>query len=183
MVVVGGEQLMGQLRRSSHRAPRRAFPVLARVGALTCVIGALFGGMSVPASAADATFGKTTVGATTTFASGDYKFVSKFTLPVDGDVSKLTVSVKGSGTAGAQPMRGILYADSGGVPGALKGTTGEVTVAFNAAKGWVDLVFPAPLRLAQGDYWLGIHSAPPPTGDALMYFSYDALVAGQRMQN
>jgi Calcineurin-like phosphoesterase len=162
--------------------------VTTRAGLRTCLIGCsvlavaavLLIGASAQAGAS--TFGKTTVGATTVYASPDYKFVSSFTLPVDADVSKLTVNVKGSGTSGAQPMRGVIYADSAGVPASLKATSTEVTVAFNAAKGWVDLPFGSSVRLTAGTYWLGIHSGPG-TGDALIYYSYDTVTSGLDQRN
>jgi hypothetical protein len=150
--------------------------ILRRVAALlACAV--LAGALAQEARSA--TFGKTTVGASTSYASSDYVLASRFTLGVQSTVSKLTASLSGSGTSGLQAVRGVVYADFGGAPAALKGSTQEVQVAWNKTKGWVDLTFAAPLSLPAGDYWLCLHGGPR-TGDALAWYGYDFLAAGQR---
>jgi hypothetical protein len=126
-----------------------------------------------------ATFGNTTVGASSTYSSPDYVLASRFTLSADGAVSKVTASVKGSGTSGSQALRAVVYADFGGAPAGLKGTSQEVLVSWNAGRAWVDFTFATPLSLPAGDYWLGLHAGPR-IGDALTYYAYDVLVGGQR---
>jgi calcineurin-like phosphoesterase family protein len=150
--------------------------ILRRAGALL-LCAALAG--ALVQEARGATFGKTTVGASTNYASSEYVLASRFTLGVQGTVSKLTASLSGSGTSGFQAVRGVVYADSGGVPTALKGSTQEVQVAWSKTRGWVDLTFAAPVSLPAGDYWLGLHGGPR-TGDALTWYGYDFLAAGQR---
>jgi hypothetical protein len=77
-----------------------------------------------------------------------------------------------TGTPGEQPLRGIVYADAGGVPGALLGVTDELTFQSSEAAGWYDLPFSSPLDLAPGSYWLGVISGPQP---GVAAFAYDPV--------
>jgi len=125
---------------------------------------------------ATGTFGKTTVGASSTYASPDYKIVSTFALGESATVQKLTASVLGSGTSGTQVLKGLIYSDSGGAPGVLQAVSQEVSISFNSPKKWVDLVFPSPVVLSPGTYWLGLHAGTV-TGTALVYYSFDTTTA------
>jgi hypothetical protein len=86
----------------------------------------------------------------------DYNQVSVYTLPVDGVATHLAVYFDGAGSgSGSQTLKGVIYADSGGVPGALKAVSSAVVVADGQAAGFVN--FPiAATALTAGDYWLGV---------------------------
>ena len=90
------------------------------------------GGPSAPASSAQtavvaapppptATFGKTSVGASTDTFRADRKRVSRYALPGPGTLTKLSIYLAPSGVAGQQLLKGVLYADTGTAPGALLG--------------------------------------------------------------
>ncbi len=102
------------------------------------------------------TFGVTTVGTKTDSATADNKEVTKYTAPSAGTVTKLTGYVSGLGSAsGSQPVRAVLYADSGGVPGALLGVSNAVTINAGRAWGWVDFTFPSAVPVSAGTVWMG----------------------------
>src|SRR4051794_21090025 len=137
------------------------------------------GAVANAATATAPTFGKTTVGGSRTWASPNYKFVSRFHLSEAGSVQKLSAYVFGTGSSGSQALRGVVYADASGEPGAVKASSQEVQIAYNAPRSWVDLALSAPLALPAGDYWLGFQTGPA-TGNALIYFTYDAVTARAR---
>jgi len=106
--------------------------------------------------ATGATFGTTTPGTLTDLASANYKEVSKYTAPVAGNVVKLTGYISGLGkTSGSQPIRAIIYADSGGSPGNIIGVSNEVVIAAGAPWAWVDFTFPSPVAIPAGTIWMG----------------------------
>ena len=53
-------------------------------------------------------------------------------------------------------LKGIVYADSGGAPGALLGVSEQLTFKSTNAAGWYDLPLPAAVKLAAGNYWIGV---------------------------
>jgi PKD repeat protein/glucose/arabinose dehydrogenase len=107
-------------------------------------------------SGGSATFGTTSPGASTDTASVDLKEVSKYTAPQAGSVFKLTGYVSGLGAAsGSQPVRAVIYADSGGNPGALLAVSNAVTVTAGQAWGWVDFTFPSAVAVTAGTVWMG----------------------------
>ena len=90
----------------------------------------------------------------------DRKEVSKFTAPQAGNVFKLTGYMSGLGAgSGSQPVRAVIYADSGGNPGALLGVSNAVTITAGQAWGWVDFTFPSAVSIQAGTVWLGILTA------------------------
>ena len=107
-------------------------------------------------SGGTSTFGTTTPGASADTASSDLKEVSKFTSPAAVSVFKLTGYISGLGAgSGSQPVRAVVYADSGGNPGALLGVSNSVTIAAGRAWGWVDFTFPASVAVPAGPVWMG----------------------------
>ena len=107
-------------------------------------------------SSGTSTFGTTTPGTLIDIASTDLKEVSKFTAPSGGSVVKLTGYVSGLGAGtGAQKVRAVLYADSGGNPGNLLGVSNEVTISAGRPWGWVDFTFPAQVAIQSGTVWMG----------------------------
>ena len=102
------------------------------------------------------TFGTSSPGALVDSASTDLKEVSKYTAPQAGNVFKLTGYVSGLGaSSGSQPVRAVVYADSGGDPGALLGVSNAVTINANQAWGWVDFTFPSQVPVSAGPVWMG----------------------------
>ena len=103
-----------------------------------------------------ATFGKTTVGASFVGYAANQKQVNRYALPAAGSVSKLSSYLAPAGTSGKQVLKGILYADASGKPGALLGVSEQLTFTSTSAAGWYDLVFSSPVKLAAGNYWIGV---------------------------
>jgi subtilisin family serine protease len=106
-------------------------------------------------------FGSTTAGSAWTALAPDAKRASRFgfSTPATLDVAHLQAFLDGRAAgSGSQPVRGLLYADSGGAPGALVARTLDVTIAGGRASGWVPLRFATPVRLAPGSYWLGLQA-------------------------
>ena len=81
-------------------------------------------------------------------------FVGPYTLSEDGNVQSMSfyMSGLGSGAAGDQTFRGLIYADNAGALGALKGTTQNKVLADNAALDWVTVDFASPPALVAGNY-------------------------------
>jgi len=129
------------------------------------------------AATATGSFGLTTVGAVNTAVGPDKKRVSRYTLSQTGDVSKLSLYVAGTGVAGTQVVRGVIYADAGGEPGALLGTTAEVSGSGSDPAGWRDLPFASPVRLAAGSYWLGFLAG---NTTSVLKFYFDEYVGAYR---
>lgn len=118
--------------------------------------------------------GNTNIGGSLAGLAADFKGVNRYSLPTAAAAGELRVYLAPTGTPGVQSLRGIVYADAGGVPGALFGATNELSFQSSATAGWYDLPFPSPLNLPPGDYWLGILSGPQPDVAA---FAYDAVPA------
>ena len=103
--------------------------------------------------------GKTTVGANVNVMTIETKRANRFGLSSAVRATRLRAYLDGRGrTTGSQNVRGVVYADAGGVPGALLRSTAAVTITAGRAPGWVDFAFSSPLSLAPGNYWLGTHS-------------------------
>jgi hypothetical protein len=81
-------------------------------------------GPSTPASSAPtavvrevpATFGKTSVGASSDVFAANRKRVNEYSLPVAGSVSKLSVYLAPTTNQGQQLLEGILYTNAAGKP-------------------------------------------------------------------
>jgi thermitase len=123
-----------------------------------------------------ATFGKTSVGASSdTFTSGR-KRVNRYALSTAGEVTKLSVYLTPTQTAGQQVMKGVIYADSGGAPSALEATSQQLTFSNTNAAGWYDLTFATPVKLAAGNYWIGVLTGS--TGK-VAGFRYDSVTSSR----
>ncbi len=128
------------------------------------------------------TFGKTSVGASSDNGIfSNYKVVHAATLPVAGTVSKLTLyAIPGINSPNAETLKGLIYADEGGVPGKLLAVGSEVTYQGNVnGSGWIDLPLPTPVSLPAGNYWLGFITGGANEG---MGYVYDN-VSGSRAYN
>src|SRR5439155_25925217 len=84
------------------------------------------------------------------------KRVSRYALPVAGSVTKLTIYLAPTATAGEEVMKGIIYSDAGGAPSALLGVSEQIAFLNTNAAGWYDMKFASPVKLAAGNYWIGL---------------------------
>jgi hypothetical protein len=109
----------------------------------------------VTASAA-ATFGKTTVGGSPDYFVAERKRVNRYALGASGSVTKLSIYLAPAGPAGQQALKGVIYADSSGAPAALLASSEQLTFSSTGAAGWYDLTFSSPVKLAAGNYWIGV---------------------------
>jgi subtilisin family serine protease len=149
---------------------------LVRTGGRLNVCRALPGCAAAPNPAPAPTLGTTTVGAATDSFGADRKRVNPVSLTEAGTVSKLRVFLEPGNASGQQALRGVVYADAGGVPGELLGATQELVYRSTDARGWYALALPAPLALAAGRYWLGVLS-----GDAgnVAGFRWESVAASR----
>jgi hypothetical protein len=144
-------------------------------------------GSSAPASSAQttivaqgtATFGKTSVGASADSYAANRKRVSRYALPTAGTLTKLSAYLAATGVFGSQLLEGVVYADSAGKPGALLGVSEPLTFKSTNAAGWYGLAFSSPLKLAAGNYWIGLLTG---SSAGVAGFRYDS-VAGARAYN
>jgi subtilisin family serine protease len=126
-----------------------------------------------------ATFGKTSIGASTDVYTANRKRVSAYALPSAGAVTKLSTYLTPTATSGQQVLEGVIYTDNGGVPAALAGVSQQLSFASTNSPGWYDLVFSKPVKLAAGRYWIGLITGA--TGK-VAGFRYDS-VSGSRDYN
>jgi hypothetical protein len=109
------------------------------------------------ASPSEATFGTTCIGSASDYFLSERKRVNRYTLPEAGSVTKLSVFMVPR-TSGQEVFKGLIYADSSGTPTELLGATEQFTYASANGTGWFDLTFSSPVKLAPGNYWIGIMS-------------------------
>jgi thermitase len=126
-----------------------------------------------------ATFGKTNVGSSSDTYAADRKRVNRYALTTAGSVSKLSIYLTSAASSGQQLLQGVVYADSAGKPAALLGSSEALTFKAKSAAGWYDLKFSAPLKLAAGEYWIGVITG---ASGGVAGFRYDS-VAGSRDYN
>jgi len=125
------------------------------------------------------TFGKSTVGGSSDTFVAERKRVNRYALPVAGSVTKLSIYLAHTATSGQQLLKGVIYADSTGAPGTLLGVSEQLTFTSSSSTGWYDLVFPAAIKLASGNYWIGVMTGA--TG-GVTGFRWDS-VSGSRDYN
>lgn len=127
-----------------------------------------------------ATFGKTAVGASNDFiqpGTSNLQAFGPYTLPVNGDLSKLSIYSRGAG--GNSKLYGYVFADVAGVPTTYKGQTLPTT--GNVLTAWVDLTFSSALSLTAGTYWLGVLIS---NSSGFIFNSvYDASASGRYYDN
>ncbi len=122
------------------------------------------GGSSTPATSVQtavvqqgsATFGKTTVGASTDTLISERKRVNRYALGTPGSVSKLSMYLAPSGTSGQEVIKGLIYADNAGTPAGLLGVSEQLTFKSTNVAGWYDMTFSSPVKLTAGNYWIGV---------------------------
>jgi hypothetical protein len=142
---------MGAVMRTTRR-----LGLLATSAALAAVCMCMCLAWDAPASSA-ATFGTTTVGASTDTLISERKRVNRYALAGPGSVTKLSIYLAPTSTAGQEVMKGLIYADSGAnAPAGLLGVSEQMTFKSTNAAGWYDLVFSSPVKLAPGNYWIGL---------------------------
>jgi hypothetical protein len=128
---------------------------------------------------APSTFGKTSVGASSDTFASERKRVNRYTLPTAGSVTKLSVYLSPTATSGQEVLKGIVYADNAGAPGALLGVTEQLTFKSTNTAGWYGLVFSSAVKLAAGNYWIGVMTGPTAS---VAGFRFDS-VSGSRDYN
>jgi hypothetical protein len=129
---------------------------------------------SAVVQAAPQTFGRTTVGSLKNTGGAGYLDMSgPYATAAAGSVVKLTGYLQGG--TGAQAMRAVVYADSGGRPGALIAVSVEVTIQAGAPAGWVDFPLAVAASLPAGKYWLGYWY-----GNSRAQEYYDTVAGGGR---
>jgi hypothetical protein len=84
-----------------------------------------------------------------------------------------------AGKVGEQVLKGVIYSDASGKPEALLGTTEQLTFKSTNTAGWYDLHFASPVKLAVGNYWIGVMTGATA---GVTGFRYDN-VAGARNYN
>jgi iron transport multicopper oxidase len=134
---------------------------------------------AVVSAAAPATFGKTSVGASSDYFVAERKRVNRYALASAGSVTKLSVYLAPAGPSGQQALKGVIYADSGGAPAALLATSTQLTFSSTGAAGWYDLTFSSPVKLAAGNYWIGVITG---AAAGIAGFRFDS-VSGSRDYN
>jgi RHS repeat-associated protein len=122
------------------------------------------------------TFGPTAVGSGNDSFASDRKRVNGYTISAAGAVTKLSIYLQPTGTSGTQLIRGVLYQDSSGSPGALAGKTLELAFHSTDAAGWYDLVFPTPVPVTAGKWWIGVITG---TTSNVAEFHYSNLTNGR----
>jgi len=113
---------------------------------------------SAPTGVVLGTFGLSSVGVNVDRGVADRKRVDHFQLSVAGSVSKLTMYLAPTGKSGQQVLEGVIYADQSGSPGGLLAVSRELTFQSTDTPGWYDLIFPSPVSLSAGTYWIGVIS-------------------------
>src|SRR5690242_2384212 len=88
------------------------------------------------AHAAEATFGKTTVGASSDYFGLERKRVNRYALAEAGAVTKLSVYLAPTSTAGEQVLKGVIYSDAAGKPETLLGVSERLAFKSTGAAGW-----------------------------------------------
>ena len=126
-----------------------------------------------------ATFGKTSLGTSSDEFAAERKRVNKYSLPIAGTVSELSVYLAPTTNSGQQLLKGVLYANSGGKPSTLLGASAQLTFTSTSSAGWYHLVFPAPIELPAGEYWIGVLTG---AGSDVAGFRYSS-VTGARDYN
>ena len=132
------------------------------------------------AATGSGTFGTTSIGATSDPLTMDRKRVNRYQLPIAANVSKLSVYLQPTGTTGSQLFTGLIYADTNNSPGALLGTTSQITFQSTQQAGWYDLVFPNPVNLPAGNYWIGMISG---TSSHIAAFRYQTQTNSRAYNN
>jgi hypothetical protein len=122
------------------------------------------------------TFGKTSVGGSSDYFNYERKRVNRYSLPVAATVTKLSIYLAPTETSGQQVLKGIVYSDVSGKPGALLGVSEQLTFTSTSATGWYELRFATPLKLAAGNYWIGVITGPTAT---VTGFRYDNVSAAR----
>jgi mannan endo-1,4-beta-mannosidase len=100
--------------------------------------------------------GQTNVGQSQGSLSSDGKRVNRYSLPTAATVNQLKIYLEPTSVSGEEAIEGVVYSDSGGSPDSLLGVSGPITYGSTQPEGWYTLVFPVPLKLAAGEYWIGV---------------------------
>ena len=98
--------------------------------------------------------GRTIPGAAAAGGGSGFIAVSgPYTLSSTAPLTALTGYLRGGSST--QPIRTLIYTDSGGQPDTLVAASQQVTIAAGQAAGWVDFPLTSSPTLRSGKYWLG----------------------------
>jgi hypothetical protein len=122
------------------------------------------------------TLGKTTVGKSTDSFKADRKRVNHYALAEAGTISKLSIYLAPTATKGEQLIKGVIYSDVGGKPEALLATSEQLAFKSTDTAGWYDLPLGTPLKLAAGNYWLGVITG---AASGVASFRYDSVASSR----
>jgi hypothetical protein len=157
-------------RGSRHRRARNG----CRRSAHSAVLSAAYA-----STGSEATFGNTSVGASSDSFLEGRKRVNRYALPTSGAVSRLEIYLAPTSNAGQQVLRGVIYADSSGKPQALLAVSEQLTFNSSSPAGWYALPFAASVALGAGNYWIGVITG---ASSHVAGFRY-AAVSGARLYN
>jgi hypothetical protein len=114
--------------------------------------------------------GQTSTGTRSAALAANSKVVNAYSLPTAGVVPWMYADLGGTGAAGAEQVRGVIYADSNGTPGALVAATMPITIRPASPAMPYRLYFARAVHLKAGTYWLGVLTAGTSGVAAIRYF-------------
>jgi hypothetical protein len=85
----------------------------------------------------------------------DRKRVNEYALPSEAEVTKLSIYLAPTTTLGEQKLKGVIYSNESG-PKTFLGTSKELVFLHTESTGWYELTFTTPVKLAAGNYWIGV---------------------------
>jgi hypothetical protein len=115
-------------------------------------------------------FGNTTEQATSNVGWDDWQIITLATLPVNANVSKISLYCSNDGASHAAcKLKGIIYENTGGEPVALLATGDEMSMPDSQGLGWFDLTFTPSVALVAADYWIGFIASTAAAGFTMKY--------------
>ena len=114
--------------------------------------------------------GQSSVGTHTAPLAANTKAVNAYSLPTAGVVPWMYADLAGSGTTGAEQVRGVIYAGTNGAPGAFVAATTPITIRPTSPAMPYRMYFPSAVQLKAGTYWLGLLTGGTSGVAAVSYF-------------
>jgi hypothetical protein len=114
--------------------------------------------------------GQSSAGTRSAVLAANTKRVNAYSLPTAGVVPWMYADLGGTGTPGAEQVRGVIYADSGGAPGAFVAATMPITIRPTTATMPYRMYFAKAVQLKPGTYWLGVLTGGDSGVAAIRYF-------------
>jgi hypothetical protein len=139
-------------RMGGRARTRLGFAVLLLGLSALCLVASQAYTTRAASASGLATFGKTTVGASSGTFLANRKRVKRFVLPEAGSPIKLSIYPASTKTSGQQVLKGIIYSDASGQPQKLLGVSQQLTFHSSNTAGSYDLKFAAPVKLTAGNH-------------------------------